>query len=208
RRGAGRGGGSPGRAVRRPGRPAAERDAEVDRLSEGAGLYREHSEMPPAGEPRSAARRGRCVRGFPESPDRADPAEGDARRRAYLGAAAARYGPAGRPAARRRAPLRGLGDSARRDVSSGLSAADSDREGEELAGPLHALTVTSVVGAGQKRGDERSRLTPRGPDAHDAAGRPEGDRRGRAGGLRLSLEPRHLSRLSPRRLLLDRARAR
>src|SRR5690606_39221931 len=121
---------------------------------------------------------------------------GDARGRANLGAAAARYGPAGRPPARRRASLRGLGDPAGRDVSSGVSAPDSDREGEELAGPLHAPVVTAVdVGAAKQSQYERSRRTTRGPDSHDAAGRPQGDRRGREGRIRIPLEPRDLSRL-------------
>src|SRR5690606_29330423 len=89
--------------------------------------------------------RGRCVLGVPRPANRADRAARAARGRARSGAAAARDRSAGRAPARRRAPPRGDRPAAGRDLSSRISAAYADREGKELAGPLHAGTATGIV---------------------------------------------------------------
>ncbi len=113
RRGAGLPRGQAGRAVRRPGREGARaRCSATIGLTRAGRLHRQRAQVPPAREPRPAARRDRGLRGAPVRPGRADPAEGDLHARQLRDQAplrpAARHHPRPRPAAaapdRRRRP--------------------------------------------------------------------------------------------------------
>ena len=69
--------GPAGHPVRRPGREAPRQAARRDRADARRRLRREHAQVPPAGEPRPAARGEAPVRAVALRADRADQAEGD-----------------------------------------------------------------------------------------------------------------------------------
>ena len=90
RRGAGRQRGSDGAAVRRPSREAARQAARRDLAGPERGVYLQHPQMPPAGQPRPASERDRVVPGLPVASGRPDRADGDLHARELLDQAAPR----------------------------------------------------------------------------------------------------------------------
>ena len=155
RRGAGRRGGPPGRAVRRSRRAAAQLDAAGHGLSARDRIHRQRAQVPPARQPRSQAGRGRPAacpylqRQIELLRPRLILAVGRIAAQNLL----ATETPIGAPA-RTAASLRRRGDAADRHLPSGLPAAQPRREAQGLGGPEVAraeLSSPAARGRGANR---------------------------------------------------------
>src|SRR5712691_10799693 len=134
-RGTGCRGGRARRTFRGAGRPPARQHACRDRpRARRERLHLQRAQVPSAGQPQSGALRGRPVHAPSAAPARAHPAETDPRDGALCRAGAAQHrGEHCEPA---RAPASLSGRAAHRDLSPGLSAAQSSRQGQGLGRPV------------------------------------------------------------------------